>query len=79
MKLGTFMMPLHPPEKDRTECFAEDVEFVVRADRLGFTEAWVGQHHTVAWEPIPSNDLFIAHVLPLTQTIRLGTGVSIMP
>ena len=40
MKLGTFMMPLHPPEKDRTECFAEDVEFVVRADQLGFTEAW---------------------------------------
>ena len=79
MKLGTFMMPLHPPEKDRTECFAEDVEFVVRADQLGFTEAWVGQHHTVAWEPIPSNDLFIAHVLPLTQNIRLGTGVSIMP
>ena len=79
MKLGTFMMPLHPPEKNRTECFAEDVEFVVRADRLGFTEAWIGQHHTVAWEPIPSNDLFIAHVLPLTQNIRLGTGVSIMP
>ena len=79
MKLGTFMMPLHPPEKDRTECFAEDVELVVRADQLGFTEAWVGQHHTVAWEPIPSNDLFIAHVLPLTQNIRLGTGVSIMP
>ena len=73
------MMPLHPPEKDRTECFAEDVDFIVRADQLGFTEAWIGQHHTVAWEPIPSNDLFIAHVLPQTKQIRLGTGVSIMP
>jgi alkanesulfonate monooxygenase SsuD/methylene tetrahydromethanopterin reductase-like flavin-dependent oxidoreductase (luciferase family) len=52
MKLGVFMMPLHPPEKSRTECFEEDVEFVVRADELGFTEAWVGQHHTLAWEPI---------------------------
>ena len=80
MKLGTFMMPLHPPEKDRTECFAEDVEFrrPRRSARL-HRGPWVGQHHTVAWEPIPSNDLFIAHVLPLTQNIRLGTGVSIMP
>ena len=79
MKLGTFMMPLHPPEKDRTECFEEDVDFIVRADNLGFTEAWIGQHHTVAWEPIPANDLFIGHVLPQTKNIRLGTGVSIMP
>ena len=79
MKLGTFMMPLHPPEKSRTECFDENIEFVVRADELGFTEAWVGQHHTVAWEPIPSNDMFIANVLPRTKNIRLGTGVSILP
>ncbi|HIG54186.1 MAG TPA: LLM class flavin-dependent oxidoreductase [Candidatus Handelsmanbacteria bacterium] len=79
MKLGTFMMPLHPPEKDRTACFEEDVDFIVRADQLGYTEAWIGQHHTVAWEPIPSNDLFISHVLPQTKNIRLGTGVSIMP
>jgi alkanesulfonate monooxygenase SsuD/methylene tetrahydromethanopterin reductase-like flavin-dependent oxidoreductase (luciferase family) len=79
MKLGTFMMPLHPPEKDRTQCFEEDIELVVRADGLGFTEAWIGQHHTVAWEPIPSNDVFIANVLPRTKNIRFGTGVSILP
>ena len=66
MHLGIFMMPLHPPEKDRTQCFEEDIELVTRADELGFTEIWVGQHHTVAWEPIPSNDLFIANVLPRT-------------
>ena len=79
MKLGTFMMPLHPPEKDRTQGFEEDIEFVVRADELGFTEAWIGQHHTLAWEPIPSNDVFIANVLPRTKNIRLGSGVSILP
>ena len=79
MKLGTFMMPLHPPEKDRTLGFEEDIEFVVKADELGFSEAWVGQHHTLAWEPIPSNDVFIANVLPRTKNIRLGSGVSIVP
>ena len=79
MKLGLFMMPLHPPEKDRTQCFEEDIELVVLADQLGFSEAWVGQHNTLAWEPIPSNDVFIANVLPRTRNIRLGPGVSLMP
>lgn len=79
MKLGMFMMPLHPPRKDRTTCFEEDLEAVVMADELGFAEAWIGQHHSVAWEPIPANDLFIANALPRTRRIRLGTGVSIVP
>src|SRR5437773_2065636 len=73
MKLGLFMMPLHPPEKSRTQCFEEDIELVVRADELGFVEAWIGQHLTLAWEPIPANDLFIATVIPRTKRIRLGT------
>jgi alkanesulfonate monooxygenase SsuD/methylene tetrahydromethanopterin reductase-like flavin-dependent oxidoreductase (luciferase family) len=79
MRLGLFMMPLHPPSKDRTLCFEQDIAAIVLADELGFTEAWIGQHHSVAWEPIPANDLFIAHVLPQTRNIRLGTGVSIIP
>ena len=79
MKLGVFMMPLHPPEKQRTLCFEEDIELVVRADELGFSEAWIGQHHTLAWEPIPSSDVFIANVLPRTKNIRLGPGVTIVP
>ena len=33
----------------------------------------------MAWEPIPSNDLFIATLIPRTTSIRLGTGVSIIP
>jgi alkanesulfonate monooxygenase SsuD/methylene tetrahydromethanopterin reductase-like flavin-dependent oxidoreductase (luciferase family) len=79
VKLGMFMMPLHPPEKPPTVSFEEDIELVVRADELAFTEAWIGQHHSIAWEPIPANDLFIANVLPRTRNIRLGTGVTLVP
>src|SRR5437764_2287388 len=78
MQLGLFMMPMHPPEKDRTACFEEDLALIVRADELGYTEAWIGQHHSVAWESIPSNDLFIANALPRTQQIRFGTGVTLV-
>lgn len=79
MKLGCFMMPLHPPEKSRTQCFDEDVELVVQADQLGFTEFWCGQHHTLAWEPIPANDVFLSNLIARTKNIRLCTGVSIIP
>jgi len=79
VKLGAFLMPLHPPEKARTECFDEDTEFVVEADQLGFTEAWCGQHLTLEWEPIPSNDVFLANLIARTENIVLGAGVSIMP
>lgn len=79
MKLGSFMMPLHPPEKSRTQCFDEDVELVVRADELGFVEFWCGQHHTLAWEPIPANDVFLANLIARTRNIKLCTGVSIIP
>ncbi len=78
MKVGKFMMPLHPPEKDRTQTFEEDAECILLADELGFSEAWIGQHHTAGWEPIPSNDVFIANMLPQTENIRLGTGVTII-
>lgn len=79
MKLGTFLMPVHPPEKPRTECYDEDVEFVVDADKLGFTEAWCGHHVSVEWEPVVANDVFMANLIARTQQIKLGVGVSIMP
>lgn len=79
MKLGTFLMPLHPPEKPRTDCFDEDVDFIVLADQLGFTEAWCGHHVTLEWEPIVSNDVFMANMIARTKNIKLGIGVSILP
>ncbi|MBI3964807.1 MAG: LLM class flavin-dependent oxidoreductase, partial [Chloroflexi bacterium] len=46
MRLGLFMMPLHPPGKSVTQCYDEDIETLVLADRLGYGECWVGEHYT---------------------------------
>ena len=46
MKLGGFMMPLHPPGHNFTETIAADLEQIVEADRLGFSEYWIGEHFT---------------------------------
>ena len=78
MNLGLFMMPLHPPGKPLAQCYDEDAELLILADELGFREAWIGEHATMAWENIPAPDQFIARVYPFTKQIRFGTGVVLM-
>lgn len=79
MKYGFFLMPLHAPEKPIADAYEEDVDLLVRADRLGYHEAWIGEHFTAQWENIPAPDQLIAKVSALTENIRLGTGVSCLP
>ena len=52
---------------------------VEHLDRLGFHEAWIGEHFTAEWENIPAPDIFIGAALQRTRTIKLGTGVSCLP
>ena len=79
MELGYFTMPLHPPGSNLTKTLEDDLEQIVTLDRLGYKEAWIGEHFTAQWENIPAPDLFIAQALALTNSIVLGTGVTCMP
>ncbi len=78
MEFGLFLMPIHPPEKPWQQIMKEDMDTLILADKLGFHEAWIGEHHTLKTEPIPAPDLFIAKAFGLTKNIRLGTGVILL-
>jgi alkanesulfonate monooxygenase SsuD/methylene tetrahydromethanopterin reductase-like flavin-dependent oxidoreductase (luciferase family) len=78
MQFGLFMMPLHPPSRGFADAYDRDIEQLVLADRLGFREAWVGEHLTERWENAPAPDLLIAQALALTKQIHLGTGVTLL-
>lgn len=78
MEFGLFLMPIHPPNKPWQTVMREDMGTLIQADKLGFHEAWIGEHHTLMTEPIPAPDLFIAKAFGLTQNIRLGTGVVLL-
>jgi len=73
------MMPVHPPARAFTETLAEDIEKSLLADRLGFTELWLGEHFSATSEPIPSPLMFMAGLLPRTSNLRFGTGVICIP
>ena len=78
MKLGLFCMPLHPPGRLHAETYDEDLEMIARADKLGFSEVWIGEHFILPWENIPAPDLFIARALGVTEQIVMGTGVVLL-
>ena len=46
LNLGLFMMPLHPANKNFTTSYDEDRQLVKLADKLNFSEAWMGEHYS---------------------------------
>lgn len=79
MELGLFMMPLHKPGRSVTTTLQEDREAIILADRLGFVEAFVGEHLTDAAETVTSSMIFLASLIAETSRIKLGTGTINMP
>ncbi|HEV3112976.1 MAG TPA: LLM class flavin-dependent oxidoreductase [Candidatus Binataceae bacterium] len=79
MKFGLFVAPFHKMGENPTLCYERDLETVEWAERLGFDEVFVGEHHSAGWEIIPSPELFIANAAARTKRIRLGTGVVSIP
>jgi len=79
MKLGYFTMPLHPPERDYRETLREDRDAIILADRLGYADAFVGEHVTDQAETITSCLMFIASLVSDTKRIKLGSGTINLP
>jgi alkanesulfonate monooxygenase SsuD/methylene tetrahydromethanopterin reductase-like flavin-dependent oxidoreductase (luciferase family) len=77
--VGMFTMPFHHPSRDYATILEEDQEAVILADRLGFTEAYVGEHFSSWSERITSPLIFLASVIDRTTRIKLGTGVINLP
>jgi limonene 1,2-monooxygenase len=79
LRFGIFLAPFHPPREDPTAAIDRDLDLVVWLDELRFDEAWIGEHHSAAYEIISSPEIFIATAAERTRRIRLGTGVVSLP
>jgi alkanesulfonate monooxygenase SsuD/methylene tetrahydromethanopterin reductase-like flavin-dependent oxidoreductase (luciferase family) len=79
MELGYFGMPSHPPEREIKEGWEFDLSVIRWLDELGYQEAWIGEHHTCRWEPLPAPDLLVAQAITQTKNIRLGPGGYCLP
>jgi limonene 1,2-monooxygenase len=79
LRFGAFIAPFHALDENPTLAIERDLELVQWMDKLGYDEAWIGEHHSAGYELIASPELFIATVAERTRNIRLGTGVSSLP
>src|SRR6201991_343473 len=76
MRLGYFTMPVHPMHRPWHETLQEDREAVILADRLGFHDAFIGEHLTDKCENITNSMMFLASLVSDTKKIKLATGTS---
>src|SRR5580698_7365388 len=79
LRFGAFIAPFHPIDENPTLAIQRDLELVQWLDHLCYDEAWIGEHHSAAYELIASPEVFIAAAAERTRNIRLGTGVSSLP
>jgi limonene 1,2-monooxygenase len=79
MRSGIFLAPFHPTDEDPTLALRRDIDLIEHLDRIGFDEAWIGEHHSAGYEIIASPELMIAAAAERTERIRIGTGVISLP
>lgn len=79
MRFGLFSNGLRR-NKVAADTYREDLYEIQVADELGFDEAWVSEH-IGGFRPDsqPCPDLFICQAAALTQRIRLGPAVRLLP
>jgi limonene 1,2-monooxygenase len=75
-RFGAFIAPYHDPTGNPSRQLRRDLDLIELLDDLGYDEAWIGEHHSGAYEIVASPELMIAAAAERTTRIRLGTGVN---
>ena len=60
LRFGIFLAPFHSPDENPTYALERDLDLIVHLDKLGYDEAWIGEHHSGGYEIIASPEVFIA-------------------
>jgi len=79
LRLGFFIQPVHPPKRRYADVLREDRDAFALADRLGYREAFAGEHLADSAETITSSLTFIASLVERCPRIVFGTGVLPLP
>lgn len=79
LKFGAFIPPQNRVGLNPNLAIRRTVELVEELDRLGYDEAWIGEHHSGGAELIGSPEIILAAAAERTRSIRLGTGVISLP
>ncbi|WP_433474121.1 LLM class flavin-dependent oxidoreductase [Spirillospora sp. CA-142024] len=78
--------PTHHRSKDELRsnangdaaALARTVEAAVAAERAGFDDVWLAEHHFMSYGVVPSATVLAGHILATTTRVDVGTAVSVL-
>lgn len=78
MRIGVFLLAARYPGQDDEAALARAVEATVAAERAGFDDVWVSEHHFMSYGVCPSAITLAGFLLGATSRIEVGTAVSVL-
>ncbi|RCG27397.1 LLM class flavin-dependent oxidoreductase [Sphaerisporangium album] len=78
MRIGVFLLAAAFPGRDHGEVLTAAVDTAVAAERAGFDDVWIAEHHFMSYGVCPSATTLAGYVLGRTERIGVGTAVSVL-
>ncbi|MFC4053319.1 LLM class flavin-dependent oxidoreductase [Actinomadura syzygii] len=78
MRLGIFLIAARFPGQDDAAALTRTVEAAVAAERAGFDDVWLAEHHFMSYGVVPSATVLAGHLLGVTARVGVGTAVSVL-
>lgn len=79
MKFGLFHSVQLPNPQEQERYYREALEQVLHAERLGYSSVWFTEHHFTRHGIVSATTSVLAYLAGVTDTIRLGTAVTVLP
>ncbi|MFV2174817.1 LLM class flavin-dependent oxidoreductase [Actinomadura sp. LOL_016] len=78
VRFGIFLLAARFPGQDDAAALARTVEAAVAAERAGFDDVWLAEHHFMTYGVVPSATVMAGHLLGVTRRVHVGTAVSVL-
>ena len=79
LEFGIFAQPAWRPGTNWNLALDQMVEEAQLAEKLGFSEYWVGEHHSGGHETVPASELQLARLAEATDRIKLMPATVNLP
>ncbi|MFP3960740.1 LLM class flavin-dependent oxidoreductase [Actinomadura fulvescens] len=78
MRFGIFLLATRYPGQTDADALARTVEAALTAERAGFDDVWIAEHHFMSYGVCPSAPTLAGVLLGRTSRIHVGTAISIL-
>ena len=79
MKFGLFHSVQLPNPLEQERYYREALDQALHAERLGYNSVWFTEHHFTRHGIVSATLSLLAYLAGVTDTIRLGTAVTVLP